>query len=278
MSKTLYTPRIWQSVFMLAIYQFVLYLIPLVLLSSIFQTKGYSSDDLSVQILATICGFVLLVFWLSRKNRLDLGYFFRVDFFKLKYLFPISISVLGADILVSELGNRMQAYLPMSEIPGKDFQILFHSETSLGKSFLLVVIIAPILEELVFRGLILRGFLDHYSIKKSVMVSALLFGVFHMNPWQFPGAFVWGIMAGWWYIATGSLLYCILGHILLNGIGFILVVLNNQYGIIIPGFSSGYDQLLFQPIWLTIMGLISLIIGILTLAKMFREDTIPIRH
>lgn len=79
----------------------------------------------------------------------------------------------------------------ISQIPTPDFikKILldYGSETGVY-SFISMVIAAPILEELIFRGIILKGLLKNYSPLKSILISSLLFGLIHLNPWQFIGA------------------------------------------------------------------------------------------
>ena len=58
--------------------------------------------------------------------------------------------------------------------------------------------------------------------------SALLFALFHMNPWQFPAAFALGLILGWIRIRTGSVLACIAGHAIHNGLVFLSVFYYND--------------------------------------------------
>ena len=52
----------------------------------------------------------------------------------------------------------------------------------------------------------------------AIIVSSLIFGVVHMNPAQIPFAFLLGMMFGWLYYRTGSLLPGIIGHVLNNSV------------------------------------------------------------
>ena len=88
--------------------------------------------------------------------------------------------------------------------------------------FAAVAISAPILEEILFRGIILDGFLKNYSPTKAIIWSAIIFGLVHMNPYQFIAATLIGILMGWIYWRTGSLWLCILIHFLNNSLGFFL--------------------------------------------------------
>lgn len=87
-------------------------------------------------------------------------------------------------------------------------------------SFIAIVIAAPVLEELIFRGIILNGLLKRYSPLKSIVISSILFGVVHLNPWQFVAAFVIGMFSGWVYYKTNKLALSILIHFANNLFAF----------------------------------------------------------
>ena len=87
-------------------------------------------------------------------------------------------------------------------------------------SFILIVIVAPVLEELIFRGIMLDGLLKKYTPMRSIMISSLLFGFVHLNPWQFIAGFVIGIFCGWVYYKTQSLMPAIIIHAAANLSGF----------------------------------------------------------
>ena len=82
--------------------------------------------------------------------------------------------------------------------------------------FIALVIAAPILEELIFRGVMLDGLLRIYSPTKAVIVSSLLFGLIHLNPAQFVGGALVGGFMGWVYVHTRSVLATILIHASFN--------------------------------------------------------------
>jgi uncharacterized protein len=76
---------------------------------------------------------------------------------------------------------------------------------------------APVLEEMLFRGVILRGFLRQYSRTFAILWSATLFGIAHLNLYQMATALVLGIVSGWLYERCRSLWPCILLHAAYNG-------------------------------------------------------------
>ena len=91
---------------------------------------------------------------------------------------------------------------------------------------LTIGLMAPILEELLFRGAI-QGYLQKVCKKpwSAIIISSLIFGVVHMNPAQIPFAFLLGMMFGWLYYRTGSLLPGIVGHALNNTIAGINMII-----------------------------------------------------
>lgn len=88
--------------------------------------------------------------------------------------------------------------------------------------FITACIAAPLLEELMFRGVLLRSFLKNYSVKKALVWSALFFAIIHLNPWQAVPAFGLGLLMAWLFYRTGSILPSIIVHFLNNTIAFVM--------------------------------------------------------
>lgn len=76
-----------------------------------------------------------------------------------------------------------------------------------------LTLIIPLAEELLFRGAMLRAiYIRHHNIVLAIIVSAALFGVTHWDFYQGIGAFITGIILGWMYYQTGSLIPGIIIH------------------------------------------------------------------
>ncbi|WP_073296763.1 CPBP family intramembrane glutamic endopeptidase [Chryseobacterium polytrichastri] len=75
------------------------------------------------------------------------------------------------------------------------------------------VIMAPIFEEIIFRGIIQKGLMNK-GVKpwKAILFSSIIFGLVHANPWQFVGAVLLGCVLGLVYYKTKSLLLPMLLH------------------------------------------------------------------
>ncbi|WP_226163213.1 CPBP family intramembrane glutamic endopeptidase, partial [Hymenobacter terricola] len=80
--------------------------------------------------------------------------------------------------------------------------------------------LAPVFEELLFRGVILQGLLRSQRPWVAIGQSALLFGIMHFNPAQSLNALFIGLLFGWLYYRTRSLWLCIASHCLFNALAF----------------------------------------------------------
>ena len=89
-------------------------------------------------------------------------------------------------------------------------------------SFLVVAIFAPIFEEWLCRGMVLRGLLTKMKPVWAIVVSALFFAVIHANPWQALNAFLIGLVMGYVYYKTGSLILTMIIHFVNNGTAVVL--------------------------------------------------------
>lgn len=98
------------------------------------------------------------------------------------------------------------------------------SATSIGRSFSMLLygcVLAPITEEIIFRGAVMRT-MQPYGRRFAILFSAILFGAFHGNLVQAPFAFAVGLVMGytameysiWWAILLHFVNNCILGEAL----------------------------------------------------------------
>lgn len=87
-----------------------------------------------------------------------------------------------------------------------------------------VVVVGPLAEEVVFRGLVHRVFSRTWGAWPAIAVSALLFGLVHGEPWYLLGLIAVGALLGFVWEATGSLTCCWLAHAVHNGISLGVMV------------------------------------------------------
>lgn len=89
---------------------------------------------------------------------------------------------------------------------------------------LVVVVLAPLLEEFVFRKQIIDR-LGRYGERTAIIFSALTFGLFHMNLFQFFYAFGLGLVFAYVYTRTHRLRYSVVMHMVINFMGSVLAPL-----------------------------------------------------
>lgn len=90
--------------------------------------------------------------------------------------------------------------------------------------YLTVGLLAPLSEEIVLRGAVLRALLKSSMLSTwgAITISALLFALIHMNPAQMPHAFIIGLLLGWMYYRTGSILPGVAYHWANNSAAFVM--------------------------------------------------------
>ena len=91
-----------------------------------------------------------------------------------------------------------------------------------------VGLIAPVCEELVFRGLMLKSLKGNFPKWASILVCALCFGAIHLpSPIAFVVTTALGALLGIIFYRTSSLIPCVLAHILFNVSNFLLFIPNS---------------------------------------------------
>jgi sodium transport system permease protein len=99
----------------------------------------------------------------------------------------------------------------LGELLGKQGQL------ALGTALLLVALLPAVAEEVTFRGVVLAGLQRSGSRWIAVAGSALLFGLFHVNPYHVLAATAVGLLLGWVALESGSILPGMLIHLVNNG-------------------------------------------------------------
>lgn len=125
----------------------------------------------------------------------------------------------GAMYLTNIIGNIITAVIGLLKGSSVQNQLINMTEsTSLWLMALLMVICAPFVEEYVFRKLIVDRTI-RYGQGVAVLLSGLMFGLFHGNLNQFVYAFVLGLLLAFLYVKTGNLKITIAIHMIINFMG-----------------------------------------------------------
>jgi len=175
----------------------------------------------------------------------------------------------AAQVLLSELDNIIRLYFPPPAFIDQFMRELTGS--GIWGALVLLVVVAPLTEEPLFRGLLLRGFRSRHGFWAAAWWSALLFAVFHLNPWQMPAALLLGLFFAWLTLRSGSLLPAILGHAAANSLSVIAI-----YGSLerlIPGLvSQDTSSVVLQPRWLDASALLLFALCLAALSRLLPRE------
>ncbi|MBA7483820.1 hypothetical protein ES707_19337 [subsurface metagenome] len=100
-------------------------------------------------------------------------------------------------------------------------EILPKTLSELPLFLLLFAVLPGICEEILFRGAI-QGTLERKGARRGIFLTASLFAIYHMNPWNFIGIFIVGIILGYLIIRTNSIVLPIIFHTCMNSTGLII--------------------------------------------------------
>lgn len=162
-------------------------------------------------------GSIIFILWYGFRNtRNPLKEVFPLKRFNVLIVILLFIFFVGAHQLLNVVNTWIDKVIPPPMWFWEMFNKVFENQYGFWGTFLKVVIIAPITEELIFRGVIMHGLMRNYSKFTAIFFSGLLFALFHLNPWQFPATFVLGVLLGWLMIYTRNIGLSITGHAINN--------------------------------------------------------------
>jgi membrane protease YdiL (CAAX protease family) len=211
-------PTILDAVHLVVLYIFIQSIVdfPLALLD---YSKGTHYLDNPIKKIVLGIGSVVFIFWFAwRKAGVPLKELFPVRRFNVLILLPILIFLWAAQNILGEINFQLEKVLPAPSWFVELFTRVFENDYGVYGAIIKVAIIAPIIEEMIFRGIIMHGLMRNYSAFTAVSVSALMFALFHLNPWQFPATFILGLLLGILMYRTRNIILCILGHAINNGL------------------------------------------------------------
>lgn len=128
------------------------------------------------------------------------------------------VAAVGGCMLANIITNYLLQFLndwgvPIPEQP----QMMEPTPLSFALCLFVIAVLPAVLEEILFRGCVLRV-LRPFGDGFAVLVSAVLFGLMHGNIRQIPFATIVGLVLGWMYVTTNSLLLPMVVHFINNAI------------------------------------------------------------
>jgi hypothetical protein len=181
-------------------------------------------------------------------NREPLGRILALRRFRALLLVPMLLMFGGWFALITQLDLLLSWVWPPPESFQEAFTFDRRSAFDVLSFGFAVAIVAPLTEEFFFRSVALRGFLRRYPVWVGVLLTTLLFALIHLNPWQMHAAFALGLIFAWWYLRTGSVWPCVIGHFLHNAASFALGFIPES-----PEPMPAGGELILLPWWLLLL-------------------------
>ncbi len=119
----------------------------------------------------------------------------------------------------------------------------------------LAVVVAPILEELIFRGRLISIFRREMPLSLAVVLSSLMFAAAHGSFVVALDAFIAGLILSYFYISTRSIIMPIILHVCNNAVAYALTVLSYRGEGITDLFSSSSSFLIVYAVSLVVVAL-----------------------
>lgn len=209
-----------------------------------------------ISLIIGICDVLIIFICLKISKKIFPGKNKEFNESKSRFLFKKSMvscicMILGFVLVKSVIISNWILYLHI--VPSKNIFNTYMQNATIINTIVIsiqVIIIGPIIEELIFRKLLLGKLLEKFSNRpiKAIVYSALIFGIVHLNIIQGVAAFGGGIILGLIYYYTKSIKATIFAHILNN----FLIIIPNPIGLwmsliyLIVGFyliKKGNDKL-----------------------------------
>ncbi|QZT37104.1 CPBP family intramembrane metalloprotease [Halosquirtibacter xylanolyticus] len=224
MQQKQFYPNIWAALFIIALYTFIQAIVelPIALYDYHHGTSYLSSPLVSYPVFIGSTLFIL--FYGYKSSGFSLKEVFPFKWFAVWLLLPFILMDVSIQYYMADINTWFTQLIPVPDWFNQLFARIFERAPSQWVGIAKVVLIGPIIEELIFRGIIMNGFLRNYSKTKAILISALLFGFFHMNPWQFIPATILGVLVGILRAQTGSIWAAIAGHSIHNGLVYLSIV------------------------------------------------------
>jgi membrane protease YdiL (CAAX protease family) len=223
-------------------------------------TLSFSGTNLLSRDLATLLAYILsagatviIAIRIKKVQNPEEKNFYNKSF-KVSTLLAVIILSLSVMVIIEPITN----IIPVPDVLKEMLKGMF-SKTF--PAFATAVIVAPVLEELIFRGIMLEGLLKNYNPVKAILITNIFFGLAHLNPWQFIGAFLIGIFISWIYMRTRSIILPIVIHFINNLISYMIIISSSHDPFdttlkTLLGNNTHYYMIFFVSLFMLIIGII----------------------
>lgn len=271
MKKKSIVTLVWRTIYPILIY-FTITIIVQIIIYNIFvyqissANPGITSDMLtdmldgrvtkSAMMINVIAGVIIIpvlsiILKQDKKSREEKSVIVKKE----EYIYPFLAGIfmcLGCNWLI-DMSGIINIFTGFNEVADSLYggSIIFE--------FIAMVIIAPLLEEILFRGIIFARLREYMSVKVAIVISALIFGIIHGNVVQGIYAFIIGICLAYIYERYNTLLAAVLFHMSAN---LMSVIMTECEPVV---------RLISKALVYNIIGVVCLVMGIIMLISINRH-------
>ena len=172
---------------------------------------------------------------------------------------PLALVLVGSVTVFSEMYVIVQRLVPVPP----EFEALLRDllrigdATDLALTVLVAVVVAPVLEEALFRGVVLEGLTRRRGPRSATLWTAGFFAFFHFyNPWQILPTFFLGLVLAWVVLTTRTLWASIVLHAAFNGVSLAI------FAIPLPSSAAPAPVLVMVLVFFLLIGSAALVTGL----------------
>ena len=232
-----YTPK--RSLLSILLLWVGCYFTAVVLSVAVMSMSGASSDAatdspttwvFALSALGLWLPFVFMLRWVARRAGTDFRTYFGLRFAKTDWL-GIPLGVFCQVILMNVVNWPLNKLFPDTFNPQRvETRARDMVDAADGAWFIVlfvvVVVGAPLVEELVYRGFIQGGLQARIGSTWALIITAAWFTVVHLEPIEFPGLFAFALVLGFCYRRTQRVGLSMVTHLAFNATGLLLVALS----------------------------------------------------
>ena len=198
-----------------------------------FLVLGLGGSGFAAVLVGALAGVLAPLYWIGRR----LGPTFRADlgltFPRPGVLLASAFMAVAALLPVSQLAEiSLRLFPPTEEWILRANADIPRSGPEIALAFATAVLVVPLVEEILFRGLVQRWVASFLGPGQAVYYAAALFALAHLQLWLFLGLLGVGLVLGFIFRATGSVIACAVAHALHNALSL---------GIMLQAGESSYE-------------------------------------
>jgi uncharacterized protein len=216
--------------------------------------------------------YIYLLFKMASRKGYSVKMVYRLNPIGLKYILPLIIIGIGLAFSMGQIEHLLRSIIEW--LASYNMQATEEPKQlteSLTIFFIFGVISVPIMEEVVFRGLLLTSLENSYGIIKAIFYTSLVFGLVHVFLTNAIAIFITSIGTALVVLKTNSIISGIFIHILNNGMSFTFfrVLHLKEYSDILDKISN---HVYIQSLLMLLIGIFLFAVGFGWLSRIAKSD------